>query len=204
MNSKFGVMILLIDNYDSFTWNLVHLIGSLGYEVEVERNDSLSVDEAIQMKAQAIVLSPGPCTPDQAGISLDMVRMCNKKNIPLFGVCLGLQSIAQAFGGRVVRAQKLMHGKVSEINRIDDGFMNPLPDNFTATRYHSLVADEKTLPDCFAVTSRSADDGEIMSIEHKNKPIAGVQFHPESIASQHGDQLFEAFITWADNFNGAP
>lgn len=190
-------MILLIDNYDSFTWNLVHLIGAKGYEVRTIRNDAISAQEAIKLEPEAIVLSPGPCTPDQAGICLELVNSCAAHHVPLFGVCLGLQSMAQAFGGKIIRANKLMHGKVSTITHNGSGFLKPLPRSFIATRYHSLVAEEASLPSSFTITARSDDDQEIMAIEHQNKPIAAVQFHPESIASDHGGALFSGFMKWS-------
>lgn len=192
-----GSMILLIDNYDSFTWNLVHLIGGLGYEVEVRRNDALTAGEALALRPQAIVLSPGPCTPNEAGVCLDLVRAAEKAGAPLFGVCLGLQSIAQGLGGNVVRARKLMHGKTSRIVHTGKGLFEGLPDGFTATRYHSLIADPKTLPDCLEAAARSEDDAEIMALAHKTAPIAGVQFHPESIASEYGAEIFSNFLRWA-------
>lgn len=190
-------MILLIDNYDSFTWNLVHLIGSQGYKVEVVRNDALTVEDAMSTNADAIVLSPGPCTPDDAGICVDLVREAANRSTPVFGVCLGLQSMAQAMGGSIIRADKLMHGKVSKVTHSENSFLNTLPNPFTATRYHSLVANEKTLPDCFDICARSGDDNEIMAIQHKDKPLAAVQFHPESIASEAGAKLFHEFMVWA-------
>lgn len=190
-------MILLIDNYDSFTWNLVHLIGGLGYEVEVRRNDALTASEALALKPQAFVLSPGPCTPNEAGVCLDLVRAAEKAGAPLFGVCLGLQSIAQGLGGKVVRAKKPMHGKTSRIVHTGKGLFAGLPDGFTATRYHSLIADPRTLPDCLEAAARSEDDAEIMALAHKTAPIAGVQFHPESIASEYGAEIFSNFLRWA-------
>jgi len=190
-------MILLIDNYDSFTWNLVHLIGGLGYEVDVRRNDALSAAEALALSPEAIVLSPGPCTPTEAGVCLDLVRAAEKAKVPLFGVCLGLQSIAQGLGGKVVRAGKLMHGKTSRIDHIAGGLFEGLPEGFTATRYHSLIADPASLPVSLEVAAKSADDGEIMALQHKTAPIAGVQFHPESIASEFGGEIFSNFIRWA-------
>ena len=190
-------MILLIDNYDSFTWNLVHLIGGLGYEVDVRRNDALSAAEALALSPEAIVLSPGPCTPTEAGVCLDLVRAAEKAKVPLFGVCLGLQSIAQGLGGKVVRAGKLMHGKTSRIDHIGAGLFEGLPEGFTATRYHSLIADPASLPASLEVAARSADDGEIMALQHKTAPIAGVQFHPESIASEFGGEIFSNFIRLA-------
>lgn len=191
-------MILLIDNYDSFTWNLVHLVGGLGHEVSVHRNDKISVDEVMALAPQAIMLSPGPCTPDQAGICLDLVQVAADKQTPLFGVCLGLQSIAQAFGGKVIRAPILMHGKVSRVEQVhDDSFLAPVARAFQATRYHSLVADPASLPPALRVVAKSADDGEIMAIEHTNLPIAAVQFHPESIASEAGPAMIDSFLSWA-------
>lgn len=191
-------MILLIDNYDSFTWNLVHLIGGLGREVEVRRNDGLTVEAAIALEPEAIVLSPGPGTPDSAGICLDLVRAAEKLRAPVFGVCLGLQSIAQALGGRVARANKLMHGKTSRIIHTGEGLFAGFPKKFTATRYHSLIADPATLPACLETTARSEDDSEIMAVTHKSAPIAGVQFHPESIATEYGSEIFANFLQWAE------
>ena len=188
------VMILVIDNYDSFTWNLVHLIGGLGEEVVVERNDALTAADALGKKPAAIVLSPGPCTPNEAGICLELVRKCADARTPLFGVCLGLQSIAQGFGGSVIRAAKLMHGKTSRIRHDGRGIFDGVPDGFTATRYHSLIADPNQIPDCLEIAATSADDGEIMALRHKTLPIAGVQFHPESIASEYGSALFANFL----------
>jgi len=188
---------MLIDNYDSFTWNLVHLIGAEGYDVHVKRNDALTTKEAMAAKTDAIVLSPGPCTPDHAGICLELVSAAAVRNKPVFGVCLGLQAIAQSLGGRVILADKLMHGKISNISHTGKGFLAGLPNPFLATRYHSLVADEATLPDCFEICARSDDDGEIMAIQHKDKPLAAVQFHPESIASDAGALLFKGFMKWA-------
>ena len=190
-------MILLIDNYDSFTWNLVHLIGAMGFEIDVRRNDALTPTEALALAPQAIVLSPGPCTPNEAGICLDLVRAAEKAGAPLFGVCLGLQSIAQGLGGKVVRGRKLMHGKTSRIAHSGEGLFAGIPQTFTATRYHSLIADPETLPACLDVAARSADDSEIMAVQHKSAPIAGVQFHPESIASEFGGEIFRNFLVWA-------
>ena len=187
-------MILVIDNYDSFTHNLVHLIGGLGWRTEVVRNDAISATAALEAGAEAIVLSPGPCTPDEAGVCTDLVRAAEPAGAPVFGVCLGMQSMAQAFGGAVVRAKKLMHGKTCGIVHEGTGLFSGAPSPFTATRYHSLVADEASLPDCMEVTARADDDGEIMAIKHKTKPIAGVQFHPESIASEHGDTILRNFL----------
>lgn len=190
-------MILVIDNYDSFTWNLVHLVGGLGREVVVKRNDAISAEAALAMKAEAVVLSPGPGTPDDAGVCLELIRAAAVAKTPVFGVCLGLQSIAQAFGGKVVRARKLMHGKTSRIKHSRDGLFAGLPDAFTATRYHSLIADPESLPVEIEATAASADDGEIMALQHKSLPIAGVQFHPESIASDYGGEIVANFLVWA-------
>jgi anthranilate synthase component 2 len=191
-------MILLIDNYDSFTWNLVHLIGGLGFEVDVVRNDALTAAEVMARGPQAVVLSPGPGTPDDAGICLDLVKAAGEGCLPVFGVCLGLQSIAQSFGGRIVRAGRQMHGKTSLVRHAGDGLFDSLPDPFTATRYHSLVAERSSLPNSLKITASSDDDAEIMALEHASAPIAGVQFHPESIASDHGAQIFHNFLDWAE------
>ncbi|MEM8878902.1 MAG: aminodeoxychorismate/anthranilate synthase component II [Pseudomonadota bacterium] len=185
-------MILLIDNYDSFTWNLYHLIGGFGVPVEVVRNDEITPEAALDGRAEAIVLSPGPCTPNEAGICLDLIRK-NDGQIPLMGVCLGHQGIGQAYGGTVIRADKLFHGKTSQIKHDAQGLFAGLPDSFTATRYHSLIVAEDDLPDCLDVTARTAD-GLIMGLQHKTQPVHGVQFHPESIASEHGAQLVANFL----------
>lgn len=190
-------MILLIDNYDSFTWNLVHLIGGAGREVTVRRNDRIGADEAIELAPEAIVLSPGPGTPDEAGICLDLVRAATDARTPLFGVCLGLQSIAQGLGGSVGRAEKLMHGKTSRIRHHGGALFEGLPEGFAGARYHSLVADRSNLPEALDVIAESEDDGEIMALAHKDRPIAGVQFHPESIASEYGAAIIENFLRWA-------
>lgn len=190
-------MILLIDNYDSFSWNLVHLIGGLGEKVEVVRNDALSADAAIRAGASAIVLSPGPGTPTEAGICVDLVRRAIETGTPLFGVCLGLQSIAEATGGKVVRAARQMHGKTSRIRHQGDGLFKSLPPLFEATRYHSLVAEPSSLPNSLKPSAHSSDDGEIMALEHQAAPVAGVQFHPESIASEHGLAIFRNFLDWS-------
>lgn len=190
-------MILLIDNYDSFTWNLVHLIGGLGEKVEVVRNDALTVDEAIGRGASAIVLSPGPGAPAEAGICVALVRRAVETGTPLFGVCLGLQSIAEASGGRVIRAGRQMHGKTSRIRHRGDGLFKGLPPLFQATRYHSLVAEAASLPNSLKASGHADDDGEIMALEHAAAPVAGVQFHPESIASEHGLAIFQNFLAWS-------
>ena len=190
-------MILLIDNYDSFTFNLFHLIGEIGEEATVLRNDALTADEAIAMKPEAIVLSPGPCTPNEAGICLDLVAAASKSATPLFGVCLGMQSIAQSYGGVIRRAGRLMHGKTSAISHSGDGVFDGLPSPFTATRYHSLVAERTSLSNELTVTAVAADDDEIMGLAHRELPIAGVQFHPESIATEHGARLLSNFLKQA-------
>ena len=191
--------ILLIDNYDSFTWNLVHLIGGLGHDVEVQRNDAITVAQALERKASAIVLSPGPCTPDQAGICVELVREALPAGQPMFGVCLGLQSMAQALGGKVTPAKKLMHGKVSSVSCDQHSFLGAIPEQITVTRYHSLVADAQTLPADLRVIARADDDKEIMAIEHVSAPIAAVQYHPESIASEAGAALFAGYMQWASD-----
>ncbi|MCZ6513026.1 MAG: aminodeoxychorismate/anthranilate synthase component II [Nitrospinae bacterium] len=185
-------MILMIDNYDSFTYNLVQYMGELGAELEVYRNDQITPEEIEQLNPRRIVISPGPCTPSKAGISKDVVRRFAGK-IPLLGVCLGHQSVAEAFGGEIIKAKKLMHGKTSMIRHDGKTIFKGLPDPFEATRYHSLVVNRKTLPDCFEITAES-DDGEIMGIRHKELAVEGVQFHPESILTIHGKDLLKNFI----------
>ena len=185
-------MILLIDNYDSFTFNLVHYLGEIGAQTQVVRNDALTVEEALAMEPEAIVLSPGPCTPTEAGICVDLIRAAAGR-IPIFGVCLGHQSIGQAFGGRIVRAPELMHGKTSPILHEGDGVFATLPSPFEATRYHSLIVEEESLPEELVVTARSPD-GLIMGLRHREHEIHGVQFHPESIASRHGHDILRNFI----------
>ncbi len=186
-------MILMIDNYDSFTYNLVQYLGELGQEVRVARNDQISLDEIERLAPERIVISPGPCTPNEAGVSLDLIMRFGE-HIPVLGVCLGHQSIGQAFGGRVVRAGRVMHGKTSLISHGGTGVFRGLPDPFTATRYHSLVVAKDELPECLEVTAVSQDDGEIMGLRHKWWPVEGVQFHPESILSEHGHALLENFL----------
>ncbi len=186
-------MILMIDNYDSFTYNLVQYLGELGQEVRVARNDQITLDEIERLAPDRIVISPGPCTPNEAGISLDLIMRFGE-HIPLLGVCLGHQSIGQAFGGRVVRAGRVMHGKTSAISHKGEGVFRGLPNPFTATRYHSLVVARDDLPECLEVTAVSEDDGEIMGLRHKWWPVEGVQFHPESILSEHGHALLENFL----------
>ncbi len=189
-------MLLLIDNYDSFTYNLVHLIGTLGPDIVVRRNDTITTDEALALKPQAIVLSPGPCDPSQAGICLDMTRVAAEQGIPLLGVCLGHQTIGQAFGGTVVRHSQIVHGKAGVIHHGGTGLFEGLPSPFGATRYHSLVVRRDDLPDSLEVTAW-LEDGTIMGLQHKEFPLHGVQFHPESIASEHGRHLIGRFLTSA-------
>ena len=185
-------MVLMIDNYDSFTFNLVQYFGELGAEVRVVRNDAMSVDEVAAIAPSAVVISPGPCAPDQAGISLALVRRL-AGTVPILGVCLGHQAIGQAFGGRVVRAKRVMHGKVSRVSHDGSGVFAHLPEDFAATRYHSLVVERETLPDCLAVTAQS-EDGEIMGLRHRRFAVEGVQFHPEALLTEHGHRLLQNFI----------
>jgi anthranilate synthase component 2 len=186
-------MLLLIDNYDSFTYNLVHYVGELGAETRVMRNDALNVQEAMAMRPDGILLSPGPCDPDQAGICLPLTLAAAEAGIPLLGVCLGHQTIGQAFGGRVIRHSEIVHGKMGQIHHQGKGVFAGLPSPFEATRYHSLVVERSSLPDCLEITAELAD-GTIMGLQHRDLPIQGVQFHPESIASQHGHALLKNFI----------
>lgn len=188
-------MFLLIDNYDSFTYNLLHYLGELGAEVEVVRNDAISAQDAVGGGYEGIVLSPGPCDPDQAGICLDVVAGA-PDNLPIFGVCLGHQTIGQHFGGSVVRCPVPMHGKVSEITHQGQGVFKDIPSPFPCTRYHSLMIDSQGFPDCLEVTATSAD-GVIQGLQHKTRPLFGVQFHPESIASEHGHDLLKNFLNIA-------
>lgn len=185
-------MILVIDNYDSFTFNLVQLLGELGAEVAVHRNDQIGLDQIRGMQPDGILISPGPSRPEQAGISLDVIQELGP-TIPILGVCLGHQAIGQAYGGRVVRAPELVHGKVRPIRHRSQGLFAGLPDPFLATRYHSLVVDCEGLPDCLMVTAQS-DDGLIMGLQHREYPVHGVQFHPESILTQGGRQLLQNFL----------
>ena len=189
-------MLLLIDNYDSFTYNLVHYLGELGAEVTVVRNDALDVQAAMGLSPQAIVLSPGPCDPDQAGICLPLTLAAAETRTPLLGVCLGHQTIGQAFGGRVVRAPEIVHGKMGIIHHEGKGLFAGLPSPFEATRYHSLVVDRATLPEVLEVTAWTEDET-IMGLRHRDLPIEGVQFHPESIASQHGHRMLRTFLEGA-------
>ena len=186
-------MLLLIDNYDSFTYNLYHYLGELGSAVEVRRNDVLTVDEAMAMRPEGIVVSPGPCDPDRAGISLELIRRAGGV-CPVLGVCLGHQALAQAFGAVVGPARTVMHGKLSDIEHDGTGVFRGLPSPFRATRYHSLVAEPETVPDCLVVNARTAD-GTIMGIRHRHLPVHGVQFHPESIETEHGHRLLANFVS---------
>jgi anthranilate synthase component 2 len=188
-------MYLLIDNYDSFTYNLLHFMGEMGASVTVRRNDAVTIDEALALGDQGIVISPGPCDPDRAGICLDLVGAAAGQR-PLLGVCLGHQSIGQAFGGRIERAPVPMHGKISAIAHDGSGIFDGLPSPFDATRYHSLIVARDSLPDCLRVTAETGD-GLVMGLAHKEFPIFGIQFHPESIASEHGHALLKNFITIA-------
>lgn len=186
-------MLLLIDNYDSFTYNLVHYLGELGADVVVRRNDALNVQEAMAMRPDGILLSPGPCDPDQAGICLALTSAAAETRTPLMGVCLGHQTIGQAFGGKVVRAPDIVHGKLGTMSHAGRGVFAGLPSPFEATRYHSLTVDRDSLPDCLEITAE-VEDGTIMGLSHRELPIHGVQFHPESIASEHGHALLKNFL----------
>jgi anthranilate synthase component 2 len=190
-------MLLMIDNYDSFTYNLVQYFGELGADIRVWRNDEITIAEIEKLAPQQIVISPGPCTPKEAGISVETIRHFAGR-IPLLGVCLGHQSIGEAFGGRVIRAKRVMHGKISAVHHRGQGVFRGLPDPFNATRYHSLVIEQETLPDCLEVTAWTQNpDGsieEIMGVRHRTLPIEGVQFHPESILTEHGHQLLKNFL----------
>ncbi|KAF0674831.1 anthranilate synthase component II [Profundibacterium mesophilum] len=186
-------MLLLIDNYDSFTYNLVHYFGELGTEVTVRRNDALTVAEALALRPEGIVISPGPCDPDRAGICVPLIEGAAEARVPLLGVCLGHQAIGQAFGGRVQRHDEIVHGKRAAIRHGGKGVFAGLPDPLTATRYHSLVVAREGLPECLEVTAE-LDDGTIMGLAHRTLPIEGVQFHPESIASDHGHDMLRSFI----------
>ena len=193
-------MLLLIDNYDSFTYNLVHFLGELGASTVVRRNDRITVDEALGMTPDGIVLSPGPCDPDRAGICLDLVKAAG--DLPLLGVCLGHQSIGQAYGGKVVRAPEIMHGKLSPVSHTGSGVFAGLPSPITVTRYHSLTVDRPSLPDALMITAET-DTGLIMGLEHRERPVHGLQFHPESIASEHGHALLRNFIALTERRRAA-
>ena len=195
-------MLLLIDNYDSFTYNLYHYLAELGAEVVVKRNDELTAGDALGLKPEGIVLSPGPCTPNDAGICLEVIAQA-KGNVPILGVCLGHQAIGQAYGGRVVRAEVPMHGKLSRIHHTGKGIFRGLNNDFEATRYHSLVVERDRIPSELEVTATTAD-GTIMGVMHKKHPVHGVQFHPESIASENGHALLQNFLTIAREFASVP
>ncbi|RMF37859.1 MAG: aminodeoxychorismate/anthranilate synthase component II [Alphaproteobacteria bacterium] len=195
-------MLLLIDNYDSFTYNLLHYLGELGAQCEVRRNDALDVQAALALKPEAIVLSPGPCDPDRAGICLSLTLAAAEAGIPLLGVCLGHQCIGQAFGGRVVRCHEIVHGKPGLIHHRATGVFAGLPSPFRATRYHSLIVERDSLPDALTV-SAWLEDGTIMGLAHRTKPVFGVQFHPESIASEHGHRLLQNFLDLTRETAGA-
>jgi para-aminobenzoate synthetase component 2 len=186
-------MILLLDNYDSFTYNLAQYLGELGCEVEVHRNDKISVEEIARRKPERIVISPGPCTPQEAGISVELIQRLAGK-FPILGVCLGHQALGAAFGGKIIRAPKLFHGKTSEIEHDGKGVFRDLPQKFTATRYHSLIVERKTLPPELAITAETAD-GIIMGVRHRQHTLEGVQFHPESVLTESGKQLLENFLS---------
>jgi len=190
-------MLLMIDNYDSFTYNLVQYFGELGQKVNVYRNDEITVDEIENLKPKHVVISPGPCTPNEAGISLELIEKLAGK-IPILGVCLGFQAIAQVFGGNIIGAQRIMHGKVSPIHHTGKGVFKGLKNPLNATRYHSLVAEQSTLPECLEVTAWTNNDSgsieEIMGVRHKTLAIEGVQFHPESILTEHGHQMLNTFL----------
>ena len=192
-------MLLLIDNYDSFTYNLVHYLGELGADVLVKRNDALDVQEAMSIGASAIFLSPGPSDPSHAGICLKLTKAAAETKTPLMGVCLGHQAIGQAFGGKVVRSHEIVHGKMGTMHHSNKGVFVGLPTPFKATRYHSLIIERDSMPECLDITA-TLDDGTIMGLQHKTLPIHGVQFHPESIASQHGHHLIQNFLDLAKDF----
>jgi len=185
-------MLLMIDNYDSFTYNLVQYLGELGEEITVVRNDEITPDTVQQMNPAGIVISPGPCTPNEAGVSMDLIGRFSGK-IPILGVCLGHQSIGQAFGGRIVRAEKVMHGKTSPVFHDGKGVFQGIANPFIATRYHSLVIERSSIPDCLTISAWT-EEGEIMGVRHRTLPVEGVQFHPESVLSEHGHQLLENFL----------
>ena len=186
-------MIILIDNYDSFTWNLYHFLGDLGCKIEVHRNDKISVSEVIKLKPKQIVISPGPCDPNSAGISMNLVNAAIENDIPLLGVCLGHQSIAQAMGGEIIRCHEIIHGKTDSIFNDQKTIFNGLPDNFKATRYHSLVVSNDSLPNNIEISAKT-NDGIIMGIRHKESRVEGIQFHPESIATNFGHKILKNFI----------
>ncbi len=191
--------VTLIDNYDSFTWNLVHYLGGVGADVSVHRNDKISLDEVMAANPEAIVLSPGPCTPKEAGICMDLIRLASP-SVPMMGVCLGHQAMGEVFGGDVVRAPVPVHGKLAEIRHRGEGLFHGINSSFKATRYHSLVVDRATWPKDLTVTAET-DDGLVMALQHKSLPVHGVQFHPESIASEHGHLILRNFLDMAQAWN---
>ena len=192
-------MILVLDNYDSFTYNLVQYLGELGAEVSVFRNDEISIERIEQLRPSHVVISPGPCTPNEAGITLELIgRLAGR--VPLLGVCLGHQAIGQAFGGRVVRARRVMHGKVSRVGHDGKGVFRNVPNQFTATRYHSLVVERSSLPASLEVSAES-EDGEIMGLRHRSLPVEGVQFHPEALLTEHGHKMLQNFIQEPEGSN---
>jgi anthranilate synthase/aminodeoxychorismate synthase-like glutamine amidotransferase len=186
-------MLLVIDNFDSFTYNLVQYFGGLGIEQRVFRNNDITPEQALALKPERVLVSPGPCSPNEAGVSLEIIKAFADTGIPLFGVCLGHQSVGQFFGGKIVRAERLMHGKTSPIKHTGEGIFKNIPSPFRATRYHSLLIERETFPDCLEITAET-DEGEIMGLKHRTKPIVGVQFHPESLATEHGMQLLVNFL----------
>ncbi|MDV4145640.1 anthranilate synthase component II [Shimia sp. FJ5] len=196
-------MLLLIDNYDSFTYNLVHYLGELGADVSVYRNDALTVQDAMALRPSGILLSPGPCDPDQAGICLALTQAAAETKLPLLGVCLGHQTIGQAFGGKVIRCHEIVHGKMGTMHHSGKGLFKGLPSPFAATRYHSLVVERESLPECLEVTAE-LEDGTIMGLQHRTLPIQGVQFHPESIASEHGHAMLKNFLDMMPAKEGEP
>lgn len=185
-------MILVVDNYDSFTYNLVQYLGEMGQDIRVYRNDAITLDEIAALKPDHILVSPGPCSPEQAGVSVKVIQEFAGK-IPILGVCLGHQSIGHAFGGNIIRAGRLMHGKTSPIRHDNKGVFAGIPQEFTATRYHSLLIERDTIPDCLEITAETAE-GEIMGVRHKSLPVEGVQFHPESVLTEHGRTLLQNFL----------
>jgi len=186
-------MVIMIDNYDSFTYNIVQYLGELGHIPEVHRNDKITLSELKDKKFDALIVSPGPCTPAQAGISCESIRHFAEQQVPILGICLGHQCIGEVFGGNVVHAPYLMHGKVSQISHYSRGLFKDIPNGFEATRYHSLTIDPESCPDCLEITAKT-DDGIIMGVQHKELPIYGVQFHPESIITEHGHKILENFL----------
>ena len=192
IGERSGHMVVVIDNYDSFTYNLVQYLGELGAEVVVHRNDKITLDEIAELKPERVLISPGPCTPEEAGICVPLIQRCAGQ-FPIFGVCLGHQSIGAAYRGEVVRNSRIMHGKTSPICHAGEGVFAGLPTPFTATRYHSLVIKRDTLPDCLQITAETAE-GEIMGVKHKSLPVEGVQFHPESALTPHGKEILRNFL----------